>query len=487
MATVTLNGHTYTDDSNATTGMANGGHRVRFIPCLSDYITEAFARQTTISASQTDALVSKNAAATSASNAATSASNAANQVTLATTQAGNASTSAGTATTQAEVATTKANDANNSAIAAAASAAAAAHVQIPRITRSSNTQLLATDTSAIYDLSGTFTQTIAAAAVLGAGWHVYLRNASNGNITIDPNGSELISGALTYVLKPGYSILLTCNNTSFDVLELKSRTYQNCIQYTSSGSFVVPADMYVLRAYAIGAGAAGTTAASGAGGGCAFGDIPVTPGETITFTIAAGVASVINQSITRLTGGVASGVTAGTASKHASVTNGGAYSGGAGYANAAAGGSSSGSPLGVGMSAAAVYRGGCGWGGVGNGSYGGGVGGAANPNRSGDGLLVPSTDPLLAGLVNRGATADGQAGAPGCGGAPGSAYYAGLGGFGGGGGYAFAGIGGLGGFGAGGGAAGVSTGGAGGYGGGGGGGVSGGGGAGGAAVIRIYF
>lgn len=41
MASVTLNGNTYTDDSNAATGLANGGHRVRFVPALSDMLVEA--------------------------------------------------------------------------------------------------------------------------------------------------------------------------------------------------------------------------------------------------------------------------------------------------------------------------------------------------------------------------------------------------------------------------------------------------------------
>ena len=40
MASVVLNGNTYTDDSNPSTGMANGGHRTRFIPALSDMLTE---------------------------------------------------------------------------------------------------------------------------------------------------------------------------------------------------------------------------------------------------------------------------------------------------------------------------------------------------------------------------------------------------------------------------------------------------------------
>lgn len=41
MASVVLNGVTYTDDSNPATGMGNGGHRVRFIPSLSNFLIEA--------------------------------------------------------------------------------------------------------------------------------------------------------------------------------------------------------------------------------------------------------------------------------------------------------------------------------------------------------------------------------------------------------------------------------------------------------------
>lgn len=39
MASVTINGHTYTDDANPTTGLGGGGHRARFIPLISDVVT----------------------------------------------------------------------------------------------------------------------------------------------------------------------------------------------------------------------------------------------------------------------------------------------------------------------------------------------------------------------------------------------------------------------------------------------------------------
>ena len=268
----------------------------------------------------------------------------------------------------------------------------------------------------------------------------------------------------------------------------------NVAQYTASTTFVVPADTYVIRPYAFGAGAAGTTTASGGGGGCAYGDIAVTPGTSVSLSIAAGVAKVTIAAVDLLIANPASGITAGTASKHASVSNGGAYAGGIGLSGAAnAGGASSGSPLGGGVSS--NIGGGSGWGGAGGVSGGGGVGGASievGLVRGGDALPSPSTDPILFGLTGSAGAARifttngrGSSGGPGCGGGSGNGGGGGIGGFGGGGGQDAGGPGASGGFGGGGGF-GAGSGGAGGFGGGGAKG-SGSGGTGGPAVIRIYY
>ena len=367
---------------------------------------------------------------------------------------------------------------------------------VTRVARTSNTALAKTDEGRVLDLSSSFTQTLNAAATMGAGWHCYLRNTGNGDITVDPNAAELIDGVATYTLKPGFTVMLTCDGSAFSVITLVARTYNNIAQYTSSSTLTVPAGCYVMRPYAFGQGGTPSTSThGGAGGGCAYGDIAVVPGQVVTLTIAAGVATVVYGGVTLLTANPASNVTAGTASKHASVTNGGAYSGGAGQAVAGSGGASSGSPLGAGV--AAGTAGGSGWGGAGAGGStggGGGVGSAASGTSPGNGLSVPSTDPLLFGLTGNGASgnpvAGGSPGQFGGGGAnnlvpnPG---YGGAGGFGAGGGGSNNATGGPGGFGGGGGYASTGgLGGAGGYGGGGGGGVSTAG-AGGAAVIRIYY
>lgn len=85
MASVTFtpalggDGSTVTDDASATTGLANGGHRTRFIPALAQLV--AVAAQAVANAAA--ALTSKTNAGTSETNAATSATNAAASFTAA--------------------------------------------------------------------------------------------------------------------------------------------------------------------------------------------------------------------------------------------------------------------------------------------------------------------------------------------------------------------------------------------------------------------
>lgn len=64
--------------------------------------------------------------------------------------------------------------------------------------------VLVTDVWSIIDCtSGTFSLAFTAAASLGDGWMVGVRNSGTGVITIDPNGSETIDGQATIDLGPG--------------------------------------------------------------------------------------------------------------------------------------------------------------------------------------------------------------------------------------------------------------------------------------------
>lgn len=88
--TVGGDGSTVTDDANATTGLANGGHRVRLVPALAQIVAIALW----VKNRALDVLGYKNDAAASAAAAST---NGAAQVALATAQANAAAASAATA------------------------------------------------------------------------------------------------------------------------------------------------------------------------------------------------------------------------------------------------------------------------------------------------------------------------------------------------------------------------------------------------------
>ena len=379
-------------------------------------------------------------------------------------------------------------------------------VKMLRDARTANTALAVSDFFKLIDLSGTFAQTFNASASLVSGWFCYIYNSGTGLITLTPNGAELIDGLTSRVLSPGETRLIQCDGTTLRTVEasaITAKTINTISAFTASGTFVVPNGIVLIRPYAFGAGAAGTTTASGAGGGCAYGNVAVVPGQSITISIASGVATVTANAIVTHTGNAASGVTAGAASIHASVTSGGAFSGGPGSANGSIpGGSASGSPLGVG----GVGSGGGGaWGRSSSGYAGGGIGEAAGLSgggayNGGGSRRDPGSyyaDPLLAPLTGSGGTGTATTGiysgdgGPGAGGGSGgsSGGHGGRGGTGagGGGGQATGVLAGAGGFGGGGGWSSGGTAGAGGLGGGGGGMGTSAPGAGGAACVLVYY
>ena len=90
------------------------------------------------------------------------------------------------------------------------------------VARSSNTILGVVDHNSEFHATGTFTQTLTAAATLGAGWRVLYRNDGSGTITIDPNSSELINGATTLALTAGQSCIIVCTGTAFKTIGLGS-------------------------------------------------------------------------------------------------------------------------------------------------------------------------------------------------------------------------------------------------------------------------
>lgn len=335
---------------------------------------------------------------------------------------------------------------------------AAGAANIIRETRSTNTMLASTDKGKLLNITAGITQTVDAAATLGTGWWVELGSGDNTTPVVDPNGAETVDGAATLSLPPGWRYKLLCNGTNFTTEVIKRRpiySLDKLVLVTSNTNYTVPADTHVLRVYALGSGSVAVAATrTGASGGMAWGDIPVQPGDTVAFAISSGIATVTVNGVVMLTGNAAVTTTAGSASKHASVTNGGTSSG----AGTTAGtdtraGPSSGSPLGTGVTGSST--GGIGWGGIGSNNGGGGTGGAGSPARGGRAIsaVSASSEPLLSLLsgVPGGAsgTGDGGDGGPGAGGASANgANVGGRGGLGAGGGPATGGTGGDGGFGA---------------------------------------
>lgn len=91
---------------------------------------------------------------------------------------------------------------------------------ITRSPRTSNTILAAADAQKLIDAtSGTYSQTLTAAATLGSGWWAYVGNSGAGYITLDPDGAETITrdgvAHTTWVLWPKEIGLLVCDGTGF--------------------------------------------------------------------------------------------------------------------------------------------------------------------------------------------------------------------------------------------------------------------------------
>ena len=91
--------------------------------------------------------------------------------------------------------------------------------------RSSDTILAASDFGTLILATSSFTQTITAAATLGAGWWLEYRNDGTGVITLDANASETIDGATTITLQPAESITLFCDGSNFKTIGRKSRVF----------------------------------------------------------------------------------------------------------------------------------------------------------------------------------------------------------------------------------------------------------------------
>jgi hypothetical protein len=133
-----------------------------------------------------------------------------------------------------------------------------------RSARTSNTILGVADSTTLVDItSGTFTQTFTAAATLGNGWYCYLRNSGSGDITLDPNASELIDGLTSYIMYPGECRMVVCDGSAFYSV-IVHPFYR---VFTASATFTTPPGYLSFAGLLWGGGGSGAKGSNLTGGG----------------------------------------------------------------------------------------------------------------------------------------------------------------------------------------------------------------------------
>lgn len=114
------------------------------------------------------------------------------------------------------------------------------------LSRSSNTMLDISDKDKLLRATGSYTQTLDAAATLGDGWGIGLRVESGATLVLDPNGTEQVNGATTLSIVGPMSGWLKCNGTGFYTVGMAfdsaaTQSANTVYAGPSSGSATAPA------------------------------------------------------------------------------------------------------------------------------------------------------------------------------------------------------------------------------------------------------
>ena len=248
MTQTTFNGNSYSDDGSQPRDMRNGGWRNWLLPMMADAaveIDQAKAAQTYAADAAASAVAAANYGAALQGTSTTSLTVAAGAQLL-TTQPGKQFTpgqyvilSRQSAPSTYMWGTITSYNSGSGALAvnavATAGSGTAADWQISlsgaqgpqgpaarayvRSKSASYTAVLA-DIGCIIDCTGSWTLSLTAAAVLGDGYYVWVRNAGSGTITIDPAGAETIDGGATTTLPAGHYCLLQCDGGAWKTTQL---------------------------------------------------------------------------------------------------------------------------------------------------------------------------------------------------------------------------------------------------------------------------
>lgn len=110
------------------------------------------------------------------------------------------------------------------------------------VTVSNNTNITSVYENNTVVATASLTLSLLGAAAAGDGFYFSVRNNSSGNVTLDPDGSELINGASTVVLAPSQSCIVVCNGTAWYTLGLgvqadADNTFSGDNTFTGNNSF----------------------------------------------------------------------------------------------------------------------------------------------------------------------------------------------------------------------------------------------------------
>lgn len=170
--------------------------------------------------------------------------------------------------------------------------AAATPPEMKQRTITGNDTVVAADRQKIIVFTGVANATLSftAAATLGDGHFFRVQNATLFNLTVDPNGSELIDGLTSYVMYPGEVRDVRCDGAAFNSVVINAFF----LTATASGTWTKPPgyrllDLLLWDSGAGGGNGGGTQAQGGAGGACLQLSVPASAlGATVSYTIAAG-------------------------------------------------------------------------------------------------------------------------------------------------------------------------------------------------------
>lgn len=237
MASVTFppevggSGLTVTDDANPTTGLANGGHRARFVPALAQVVAVAQHVVDTAEDVNTDAATASSAAATATT-----------QAGIATTKASEAAASALAASNSATAASNSADEAEYWAGQAAGSVTGVASIDGQQGALETKTingnEILGAGNISVGDVTLTDAQTLSNKTVVGVTDTVY---AASGTSLALSNANGMIqtwaltaNSTLTDSLTSGQSVLLQVTPSTFTL------TYPTTVWTKAGGGGTAP-------------------------------------------------------------------------------------------------------------------------------------------------------------------------------------------------------------------------------------------------------